>query len=198
MCYYDLVTYRILLKTLPDAFRPARRRPTARCVIGQRDLRSNIGVIINIRQSRRVQRVSESRNLEEISRRNVHYDPRGTEHVIPVVERTVEAQSVASPPAGAAGRCASRRPFRIEVDIGKGKTPHDRSDRALWSPARGRGEWPVCPRQVRGNAGRGSSTLAPKAAQSMTFCRLSPKASERAKSVPRWFLKSGGKPHYQS
>ena len=49
-----------------------------------------------------------------------------------------------------------------------------------------------------GNAGRGSSTLAPKAAQSMTFCRLSPQSSERAKSVPRWFLESRRKPHYQS
>ena len=49
-----------------------------------------------------------------------------------------------------------------------------------------------------GNAGRGSSTLAPKAAQSMTFCRLSPQSSERAKSVPRWFPESRGKPHYQS
>jgi hypothetical protein len=43
-----------------------------------------------------------------------------------------------------------------------------------------------------GNAGRGSSTLAPKAAQSMTFCRLSPQSSERAKSVPDGFQNLGG------
>ena len=57
--------------------------------------------------------------------------------------------------------------------ISGGKTPHDRSDRTLWSPLAGAESGLFV--RVKLGCGPGLVTLAPKAAQSVAFCRLSPR-----------------------